>query len=123
MEAVTSRSLPVALFALASLLPLALFGAGIVWGGWWGFAALAYMTAFAAVLDQISGWFLEDAAEGAEFPAADALLVVLAVGALALMPAAVWAVAGDSGLSVWARVAVFMGAGLWFGQVANPAAH
>ena len=112
-----------ALFALASLLPLALFGAGVVWGAWWGLAGLVYMTGFAACLDQISGWFLGDAPEGAEFPAADGLLVVLAVGALCLMPAAVWAVAGDSGLTVGARVAVFAGAGLWLGQVANPVAH
>lgn len=112
-----------ALFALASLLPLALFGAGVAWGAWWGVAGLVYMTGFALCLDQISGWFLGDAPEGAEFPAADGLLVVLAVGALCLMPAAVWAVAGDSGLTVGARVAVFAGAGLWLGQVANPAAH
>lgn len=112
-----------ALFALASLLPLALFGAGVVWGGWWGMAGLVYMTLLAALLDQINGLFLGDAPEGAEFPAADALLVVLAVGALALMPAAVWAVAGESGLSAGVRVAVFVGAGLWLGQVANPAAH
>lgn len=112
-----------ALFALASLLPLALLGAGVFWGAWWGVAGLVYMTGFAACLDQISGWFLGDPPEGAEFPAADGLLVVLAVGALGLMPAAVWAVAGESGLSVTARAAVFVGAGLWLGQVANPAAH
>ncbi len=112
-----------ALFALASLLPLALLGAGVVWGGWWGAAGLVYMTALAGCLDQISGWFLGDAPDGAEFPAADALLVVLGVGALGLMPAAVWAVAGQSGLSAVARAATFIGAGLWLGQVANPAAH
>ncbi|GLS88876.1 alkane 1-monooxygenase [Cypionkella aquatica] len=112
-----------ALFALAALLPLALFGAGVVWGGWWSVAGLLYMTALAAGLDQITGLFLGDAPEGAEFPAADALLVALALGALGLMPLAVWAVAGDSGLSVSARAAVFAGSGLWLGQVANPAAH
>lgn len=112
-----------ALFALASLLPLVLFGAGVVWGGGWGVAGLVYMTLLAALLDQINGLFLGDAPEGAEFPAADALLVVLAVGALGLMPAAVWAVAGESGLSAAARGVVFVGAGLWLGQVANPAAH
>ncbi|MFC3182591.1 alkane 1-monooxygenase [Cypionkella sinensis] len=123
MQAVTSRPLPMALFALASLLPLALFGAGVVCGGWWAVAGLVYMTGFAACLDQISGWFQGDAAEGAEFPAADALLVAVALGALGLMPVAVWAVAGASGLSVGGQLAVFAGTGLWLGQVANPAAH
>lgn len=111
------------LFALASLAPLGLFGAGIWWGGLWLLAGLGYMTVLAALLDQISGLYLGDAPEGAEFPAADALLVVLGLGSLALMPAAVWAIAGDSGLPIWGRAAVFLGAGLWFGQVANPTAH
>ena len=111
------------LFALASLAPLGLFGVGIWWGGLWLLAGLGYMTVLAALLDQISGLYLGDAPEGAEFPAADALLVALGLGSLALMPAAVWAIAGDSGLPIWGRAAVFLGAGLWFGQVANPTAH
>ncbi len=112
-----------ALFALAALLPLVLLGAGVVWGGWWTVAGLIYMTGLAALLDQIGGLFLGDAPEEAEFPAADALLVAVALGALGLMPVAVWAVAGDSGLSTGARLAMFAGTGLWLGQVANPAAH
>lgn len=112
-----------ALFALASITPLVLFGLGIAWGGVWVLAGLAYMTVFAALLDQIAALFVGDAPDGAEFPAADALLVVLGLGALALMPLSVWAIAGDSGLSGWGRFAVFLGAGLWLGQVANPTAH
>ena len=112
-----------ALFALTSITPLVLFGLGIVWGDLWVLAGLAYMTVFAAVLDQIAALFLGDAPDGAEFPAADALLVVLALGAIALMPLAVWAIAGNSGLSGAARFGAFLGAGLWLGQVANPAAH
>jgi len=111
------------LFALASLAPLGLFGLGVWLGGLWLLAGLGYMTVLAALLDQISGLYLGDAPEGAEFPAADALLVVLGLGSLALMPAAVWAIAGDSGLPIWGRAAVFLGAGLWLGQVANPTAH
>ncbi len=123
MQEMTQRPVPMALFALASITPLALFGLGMVWGGAWVLAGLVYMTVLAAVLDQIAALCLGDASEGAEFPAADALLVALAVGALALMPVSVWAIAGGSGLSVGAKVAVFFGAGLWMGQVANPAAH
>jgi alkane 1-monooxygenase len=119
----TQRSLPMALFALATLAPLALFAAAILWGGWWAPAPFAYITVFAMLLDHITGLFLGNVHEGAEFPAADALLVVLAIGSLCLMPAVVWAVAGPSGLTGWGRFTIFMGAGLWFGQVANPTAH
>lgn len=117
------RPIPIGLFALASLTPLVLFGLGIVAGDIWVVAGLIYMTVFAALMDQISAAFIGDAADGVEFPGTDALLVVLAMGALALMPAAVWAIAGNSGLSGWARFGVFMGSGLWLGQVANPTAH
>ena len=64
-----------------------------------------------------------EAAEQAEFPAADALLVVIGLGHLVLFPLVVWAVAGPSGLDTWQRVLLFAGAGLWMGQVAHPAAH
>jgi alkane 1-monooxygenase len=117
-----SRPLPMYLFALAALTPLGLFAAGIWAGEVWAGLGLVYMTGFAAVLDRISGLFIGDAAEGAELPAADALLVVLALGSVVLMPAAVWAIAG-SDLGLGARVAIFLGAGLWFGQVANATAH
>ena len=119
----TARPIPIALFAVAALTPLALLGLGIMGGGIWVAAGVAYMTVFAAMMDQITSAFIGDAVEGAEFPGTDALLVVLALGTLALMPAAVWAIAGDSGLSGLARFGVFLGTGLWFGQVANPTAH
>ncbi len=111
------------LFALASASPLVLFGLGLWAGGVWAFAGLLYMTALAAVLDQITGLFMGDAPEGAEFPAADGLLFGLALGHLIALPLIVWGVAGDSGLGGWQRAALFLGAGLWFGQVSNPMAH
>jgi alkane 1-monooxygenase len=80
MQDKTSRPLPMALFALASASPLVLFGLGLWAGGLWAFAGLFYMTLLAAVLDQISGLFMGDAPEGAEFPAADGLLFGLAGG-------------------------------------------
>ncbi len=111
------------LFAAASLAPLPLFAAGVWAGGLWALAVLLYMTAFAALLDQAVPYVAGNADEGAEFPAADALLVILALGHLIALPAAVRAIAGDSGLAVWEKVALFVGTGLWFGQVSNPMAH
>lgn len=112
-----------ALFGLATLGPLPLFALGLWLGGPWAAAGVLYMAVLTALLDQIGGLYLGDAPEGAEFPGADALLVAVGCGAILLLPAMVWAIAGASGLSVPARGALFLGAGLWFGQVANPAAH
>lgn len=114
---------PIIVFAAAALAPLGLLVVGVCLGGGWSLAGLVYMTAFAALLDQITPLFSGDAAEGAEFPGGDALLVVLALGHLALLPLTVWAIAGSSDLSLPARLVLFVAAGLWFGQVANPAAH
>jgi alkane 1-monooxygenase len=111
------------LFALASASPLVLFALGLWLGGFWALAGFLYMTLLTAVLDQISGLFMGDAPEGAEFPSADALLVGLGLGHLVALPLVVWRVAGDSGLVTWERAALFLGAGLWFGQVGNPMAH
>jgi alkane 1-monooxygenase len=123
MEDVTRRSKPMALFALAALAPLALLLLGARLGGGWAVAGFLYMAGLALVLDQIKGLFMGDAHEGAEFPAADALLAALGLGTLVLMPLTVWAVAGDSGLAWPARLALFAGAGLWLGQVSHPAGH
>lgn len=123
MQDLNARPIPMILFAFAALTPLGLLVLGMVWGGPWAIFGLLYIAGFAAMLDQISGLFIGDAAEGAEFPGADALLVILAVGSMALMPLAVWAIAGESDLSPLARIATFLGAGLWLGQVANPTAH
>ncbi|HEX9856816.1 MAG TPA: alkane 1-monooxygenase [Paracoccaceae bacterium] len=114
---------PMALFATAALAPLPLLGLGLWLGGFWVLGGLLYMTMLAASLDQFIPLVAPDAPEGTEFPAADALLVALAIGHLAALPAAVWAIAGDSGLSPAERAALFAGFGLCFGQIANPAAH
>lgn len=123
MQDLTFRPLPMALFALVSASPLVLFGLGLWAGGIWAFAGLIYMTVLAAIMDQISGLFMGDAPEGAEFPAADGLLFGLACGHLIALPLVVWGVAGDSNLGGWQRAALMLGAGLWFGQVSNPMAH
>lgn len=123
MQDRTSRPLPLTLFALVAASPLVLFALGVWGGGLWAYAGLFYMTALAAMMDQITGLFMGDAPEGAEFPAADALLVALGLGHLVALPLVVWGVAGDSGLGPLERAALFLGAGLWFGQVSNPMAH
>ena len=111
------------LFAIASLAPLPLFAAGLWLGGTWVWGVFLYMAIFVALLDQVIPYVAGDVPEGAEYPAADALLVAVAVGHLVAFPMAVWGVAGPSGLGLWERAGLFLGCGLWFGQVSNPVAH
>lgn len=115
--------LPVALFALIPAVPAGLIGAGLVWGGAWLWAGLLYMAVLVLALDRILPLVAGDAPEGAEFPAGDGVLVLLGALHLTLLPLAAWAVAGESGLGWGERLLAFIAAGLWFGQVAHPAAH
>lgn len=116
------KPLPLAGFALAALmpLPLLLLGAGL--GGVWLWAAFLYMAVLTVILDQLIP-LTPGAAEGAEFPAADILLVTVGVGALSVLPLATWAIAGPGPLGAWERVLLFLATGFWLGQVAHPAAH
>lgn len=110
-------------FALASLLPVVMLGLGAALGGLWFGLALVYTTGFMAMADRLVAVAAPDAPEGAEFPAANVLLIALALAHLALLPVAVFAVAGGSSLSGAERMTAFFAFGLFFGQIANPAAH
>ena len=116
-----TRPLPLTLFAAAALSPLALLGLGATIGGFWPLLALAYMALATILLDLLIP--IAAGQSDAEFPAADALLVALGAGTLIALPIVVWAIAGCSPLGPVARIALFLAAGLWFGQVSHPAAH
>jgi len=118
-----SPSRPITLFALATLAPVPLLLIGAAEGGVWIVLALAYLTAFAFLLDQIVAVVTPNAPEGAEFPLADGLSAFLALAHFGLLAAGIWAVSGASGLSGWERVVAFFGFGLFFGQVSNSNAH
>lgn len=118
----TPRPLPLAAFATAALLPLPLLALGVLMGGVWLWAAFLYMAVLTILLDQLIPLTAGEA-EGSEFPAADLLLVSVAVGALTALPVATWAIAADSGLSPGERVLLFFATGFWLGQVGHPAAH
>ncbi|MFN3955497.1 MAG: alkane 1-monooxygenase [Pararhodobacter sp.] len=111
--------MPLAIFALLSLTPALLLVVGTVLGGAWIWAALLYITLLAFSMDRVV-MALPDAR--GEFPAGDGLLVVIALTQFALVPLALWALAGGAlrGLD-W--LAGFVAFGLWLGQVGNSAAH
>lgn len=111
------------LFALATLAPLPLLALAALQGGAWAALALLYLTGFTFTLDQLMPVIAPNAAEGAEFPAADPLSATLALAHFAALPLGVWAVSGGSGLAPAARAACFLAFGLFFGQVSNANAH
>lgn len=113
---------PLAAFALAALLPLPLLAVGVLQGGIWLWLAFLYMGVLTIILDQLVP-LAPGAAEGSEFPAADFLLVSVAMGVLAALPVVVWAIAADSGLRTGEKLLLFFAASFWIGQVGHPAAH
>ena len=110
------------LFTFATASPLALLALGVWLGGPWPYLAMLYMTGTVIALDLLIP-LTAGTAPDREFPAAGALLTALGLSALLALPILTWAIAGPSGLNLPARIALFAAAGLWFGQVAHPAAH
>ena len=109
-------------FALAALSPVVLIAFGIWAGGAWLWAGFLYMVVLVIVLDQMIPYVAGNAPEGAEFPAADAVLVAVGFGAIALLPLAVWGMTDDH-LRGGEKVLLLIGAGTFLGHVAHPAAH
>jgi alkane 1-monooxygenase len=113
----------VQLFAIATFTPLGLLALGAVFGGIFPWIALFYITVFTALLDWSIGKAFPDAPEDAEFPTADALSTQLAWGHFAALLLAIYALSGGTDIGPVAKVGVFLGFGLFFGQVSNANAH
>ena len=117
------RTPAVSAFALATLLPLPLLVLGALFGGWLAWAALVLITLVTFALDELAARAFPDAPEGAAFPAANRLSVGLALAHFAALVLVLWALSGGAGLGAASTVAVFLGFGLFFGQVSNANAH
>ena len=110
-------------FAVVTLAPVPLLLLGTFFGGIFAWGALLYITALIFALDTLIAQAAPDAPEGSEFPAADRLSIGLAIAHFGLLIAAVAALSGVTGLGAGARIALFLGFGLFFGQVSNSNAH
>ncbi|MFN3724339.1 MAG: alkane 1-monooxygenase [Paracoccaceae bacterium] len=116
------RALPMPLFAFAALSPVGLIGLGVVVGGAWLWAGFLYMVVLVIVLDQLIPFVAGNAAESAEFPAADAVLIAVGLSVVALLPLAVWGIGSDH-LRTGEKVLLFFGTSYFLGHVGHPAAH
>lgn len=108
-------------FAFATTLPAVLILVGAVLGGAWVWAGLFSITALVAGMDAL--FSPKDGRGMASQTAADRLSVALVGLHLAVLAAAILGVAGKTDLTGAERVALFIAAGLFMGQVSNSNAH
>lgn len=113
---------PAAAFALVGALPASLLIIGALWGGWPLWAGLIWMALAAPAADLALSRSFADAAPDARFPGTEAGLVLLIALHFALLIAALTGLSGDW-LSTPQHVALFLGSGMYFGQVTNAVAH
>ncbi|WP_415256959.1 alkane 1-monooxygenase [Sulfitobacter sp.] len=103
-------------YAIASLTPAVLLALACLFGGVWPLTALLSVTLLVFTLDRITR----------QMPARDKsgrdISLTLAAAHFALLPLGVWALAGD-GLGTTDKVLIFLGLGMFFGQVSNSNAH
>ncbi len=104
-------------FAFATLIPIPLLVLAAVFGGVWAIAALVYMTGLVFGLDTLVA-----ADDPSEFPAPDALSLLLGAAHFPLLFLVVWAI-GQGVISPLAKVLLFVASGMYFGQVGNSNAH
>jgi alkane 1-monooxygenase len=109
------------LFAIATILPVGLALPAALLGGGWPWLMLLYMTLITAALDRFIPPLLPDAADGAEFPTAGALSILLGLLHFALFAVAFVALTAQTG--PLAKIVTLIAIALWFGQVSHPNAH
>ncbi|MCB1358659.1 MAG: alkane 1-monooxygenase [Maritimibacter sp.] len=107
-------------FAIVALIPAGLVALGALLGGSWAWAGLLYMTVIAWAFDKLVP--ARGGASQASEAAAERVTLALGVVHFALLALTVRALAAG-GLGVAAWTGLFLGAGLYVGQVSNAAAH
>jgi alkane 1-monooxygenase len=106
------------LFGIATLTPAALIAGGAIWGGSWLLVAVVYLTAMTSLLDRL----IKHESAAGEAGLHDLLSALIALVHFALIPTAVWGLAGEH-LAPLEKAGLFFAAGLWLGQVSNANAH
>lgn len=114
---------PFALFTFATLVPVVPLLIGAVQGGIALWLGLAAMTLLVGGLDHLGARKDSAAAGDQARQTANRLSLVLAAAQILLLGAAVQGLGRGTGLSVAEHLGLFMGVGLWLGQVGNSNAH
>ena len=110
---------PMMTFAFASLLPAFLLVLASGFGGIFPFASVLSITVVVFILDRISN------AEPVEVSAdsGHGLSLLIGVVHFVVLAMSIWGIAQAGHSSTLDRLLIFIGAGLWFGQVSNSNAH
>tara|TARA_R110000787_G_scaffold58010_5_gene132171 strand:- start:88 stop:1092 length:1005 start_codon:yes stop_codon:yes gene_type:complete len=104
-------------YALASLTPAVLLTLAFVFGGPWPLLALVSISALVFVVDRIPHGLPDAGTTGR------GLNLTLAAVHFGLLPLGIWALGVDDTLTTAGKVVVFIGLGLYFGQISNSNAH
>lgn len=116
-------SRPALAFGVITLLPVLLLVLGAGLGGVWPWIALAYLTIVAMTLDRLVALAAPRNDKRVEFPAADALSVTLALAHFAILALVIFRLGRAPFAATGTNLALFVAAGLFFGQVGNSNAH
>lgn len=104
-------------YAIASLTPAVLLALACIWGGIWPLIAVFSISVFVFFMDKLSRTLPEQDISGL------GLSLTLAALHFPLLVLGVWALAAAPYLSTLDRLLIFVGLGLFFGQISNSNAH
>ncbi len=115
-------SLPIARFALATLLPVPFLIAGLLWAGPLAWIAIGYICVITAYLDLVLPH--SDDAEGSEDTSQPVLNIALGLLHFPVLYLAVWSLSGSGvGLLSITGFALYFAVGIFLGQLSNSNAH
>lgn len=113
---------PAAAFAAFGATPALLLIAGAIGGGWPLWMALGWIALLAPAADSLLGRSFPDAARQRHFAGTETGLLILATCHFTLLATALHAM-GSSHLPTAQRIALFLGTGMYLGQISNATAH
>jgi alkane 1-monooxygenase len=111
-------------FLIATLAPVPLIAAALIFGGWVALVAFAAITLLTFALDELGDRARTGTpAKGGEFPVTRNLSVILAAAHGLLLALGLFALSGGMSLGFVGWWLAFLSLGLWLGQVSNSNAH
>mgnify|MGYP003542095605 FL=1 len=111
-------------FLAATLAPVPLIAAALIFGGWFALLAFAVITVLTFALDELGDRTRTGTpAKGQEFPVTQQLSVILAATHGLLLALGLFALSGGIALGFAPWCLAFLSLGLWLGQVSNSNAH
>lgn len=122
MDRILAHAPPALAYAALGAAPAVALIAGAIWGGWLIWAAVIWVALASPAADTVLGRAFPDAPQGRVFVGARLGLAILGACHFALLAVTLWALVRTD-MAALQRIALFLGAGMFFGQISNAAAH